>query len=174
MFLGRLARRIRAKVILLAAVAAMAAGLVSIPSGDAIWMVTLSTALFGALRSGERPSPIFWLLSITGALVTVGFAARGLDGPPGAGDKIFVLPDIAAAREIAESRASRDTIQRVGNRTTKMTFDEIQRLIDVLRARSEVRIIAGPDGSQRNEVVEPATADPAPGDLGDADAGGGD
>ncbi len=48
MFLGRLARRIRAKVILLAAVAAMAAGLVSIPSGAAIWMVTLSAALFGA------------------------------------------------------------------------------------------------------------------------------
>lgn len=48
MFLGRLARRIRAKVILLAAVAAMAVGLVSIPSGAAIWMVTLSAALFGA------------------------------------------------------------------------------------------------------------------------------
>lgn len=47
-FLGRLARRITAKFILLAAVAAMAAGLASIPSGDAIWMVTLSTALFGA------------------------------------------------------------------------------------------------------------------------------
>jgi len=48
MFLGRLARRVRAKTILLAAVAAMAAGLASIPSGDAIWMVTLSAALFGA------------------------------------------------------------------------------------------------------------------------------
>ena len=47
MFLGRLARRVRAKTILLAAVAAMAAGLASIPSGDAIWMVTLCAALFG-------------------------------------------------------------------------------------------------------------------------------
>ena len=48
MFLGRLARRIRPKIILLVGVAAMAAGLASIPSGGAVWMVTLSAALFGA------------------------------------------------------------------------------------------------------------------------------
>ncbi|MFP6689265.1 MAG: MFS transporter [Alphaproteobacteria bacterium] len=48
MFLGRLARRIRPKIILLVGVAAMAAGLASIPSGSAVWMVTLSAALFGA------------------------------------------------------------------------------------------------------------------------------
>ena len=48
MFLGRLARRIRSKFILLAGVTAMAAGLATIPSGTAIWMVALSAALFGA------------------------------------------------------------------------------------------------------------------------------
>ena len=48
MFLGRLARRIRSKYILLAGVTAMTAGLATIPSGSAIWMVTLSAALFGA------------------------------------------------------------------------------------------------------------------------------
>ena len=48
MFLGRLARRIRPKFILLVGVTAMAAGLATIPSGGAVWMITLSSALFGA------------------------------------------------------------------------------------------------------------------------------
>jgi drug/metabolite transporter (DMT)-like permease len=56
-------------------------------------LLPLATAIFGALRSGERPSPVFWLLSLCGALVTVAFAARGLDTQPGPGD-IFMLAAI--------------------------------------------------------------------------------
>lgn len=55
-----------------------------------VGLLPLATALFGALRSGERPSAVFWLLSICGALVTVGFAARGLETPPGAGDALML------------------------------------------------------------------------------------
>ncbi len=67
-----------------------------------VGLLPLSTALFGALRSGERPSPIFWLLSITGALVTVGFAARGLDGPPCAGDAFMLAAILLCGLGYAE------------------------------------------------------------------------
>ena len=70
-----------------------------------VGLLPLSTALFGALRSGERPSPIFWLLSITGALVTVGFAARGLDGPPGAGDAFMLAAILLCGLGYAEGAA---------------------------------------------------------------------
>ncbi|MCJ2069047.1 DMT family transporter [Methylobacterium sp. J-030] len=54
-----------------------------------VGLLPLATALFGALRSGERPSRTFWLLSICGALITVGFAARGLSSAPGPGDALM-------------------------------------------------------------------------------------
>ncbi|WP_082557711.1 DMT family transporter [Methylobacterium sp. Leaf361] len=67
-----------------------------------VGLLPLATALFGALRSGERPSPVFWLLSITGALVTVGFAARGLDGPPGPGDAFMLAAILLCGLGYAE------------------------------------------------------------------------
>ncbi len=47
-----------------------------------------------------------------------------------------------------------------------MTFDEIQRLIDVLGSRSEVRVVMGPDEAEPSEVVEPesVTGGGAPGE----------
>lgn len=67
-----------------------------------VGLLPLATALFGALRSGERPSPIFWLLSLVGALVTVGFAARGLDGPPGPGDALMLAAIVVCGLGYAE------------------------------------------------------------------------
>ncbi len=37
-------------------------------------LLPLSTALFGVLRGGERPSPAFWVFSVVGAAAVVGFA----------------------------------------------------------------------------------------------------
>lgn len=34
----------------------------------------LATAIFGVFRAGERPQPLFWLFSILGAAIVVGFA----------------------------------------------------------------------------------------------------
>jgi drug/metabolite transporter (DMT)-like permease len=65
-------------------------------------LLPLATALFGALRSGERPSTAFWLLSLLGALVTVGFAARGLDGPPGPGDAYMLAAIVVCGLGYAE------------------------------------------------------------------------
>lgn len=67
-----------------------------------VGLLPLSTALFGALRSGERPSPAFWVLSVLGALVTVGFAARGLDGPPGPGDAFMLAAILVCGLGYAE------------------------------------------------------------------------
>ena len=54
----------------------------------------------------------------------------GLDHPPGAGDKFYVLDDIADAREIASRRQHRDTESRVGNRTVKTSILQFQELME--------------------------------------------
>lgn len=40
-----------------------------------VGILPLVTAIFGILRGGERPKPLFWLFSITGSLLVVGYAA---------------------------------------------------------------------------------------------------
>jgi drug/metabolite transporter (DMT)-like permease len=43
-------------------------------------LLPLGTALFGVLRGGERPAPIFWLFALLGGLIIGGFAlSRGVD-----------------------------------------------------------------------------------------------
>ncbi|KPF51899.1 DMT family transporter [Rhizobium sp. AAP116] len=42
-----------------------------------IGLLPLSTALFGVLRAGERPSAVFWMFSVTGAALVAGFALSG-------------------------------------------------------------------------------------------------
>ncbi len=37
-------------------------------------LLPLTTAIFGALRGGERPRPAFWIFSVLGSLLVVGFA----------------------------------------------------------------------------------------------------
>ncbi|MET0439793.1 MAG: EamA family transporter, partial [Devosia sp.] len=39
-----------------------------------IGLLPLSTAIFGVLRGGERPKPIFWVFSILGSALVAGFA----------------------------------------------------------------------------------------------------
>ena len=42
-------------------------------------MLPLATAIFGVLRGGERPRAAFWIFSILGSLLVIGFAiAQGL------------------------------------------------------------------------------------------------
>jgi drug/metabolite transporter (DMT)-like permease len=45
-----------------------------------IGMLPLATALFGVLRAGERPRPVFWLFALAGTASVAGFAlAKGED-----------------------------------------------------------------------------------------------
>jgi translation initiation factor IF-2 len=51
----------------------------------------------------------------------------GLDVPPNAGDKFYVLDDIAQARELAERRAAQVRKSSLGAGTVKVTFEEFSR-----------------------------------------------
>ncbi len=39
-----------------------------------IGLLPLVTAMFGVVRGGERPRPVFWLFSIAGSMLVAGFA----------------------------------------------------------------------------------------------------
>ncbi|MCC9605002.1 translation initiation factor IF-2 [Blastopirellula sp. JC732] len=54
----------------------------------------------------------------------------GLDQAPGAGDKFYVLDDIAQAREIAGLRADRNRSESLGVHTVKISFDEFQKRLE--------------------------------------------
>ncbi|WP_326983509.1 DMT family transporter [Chryseobacterium sp. MYb264] len=46
-------------------------------------MLPMMTAIFGVMRGGERPHPIFWLFSIIGSALVVGFAVfQGISANP--------------------------------------------------------------------------------------------
>ncbi|MFT3947785.1 MAG: DMT family transporter [Agriterribacter sp.] len=48
-----------------------------------IGILPVATAIFGIIRGGERPRPIFWVFSIIGSLLVVGYAiAQGLTVSP--------------------------------------------------------------------------------------------
>lgn len=54
----------------------------------------------------------------------------GLDVAPGAGDKFFVVDDIAQARELAEQRKHLGRVEMVGGRTVETSLSEFQRLLE--------------------------------------------
>lgn len=54
----------------------------------------------------------------------------GLDVAPGAGDKFYVVDDIAKAREIAETRKHRGKVEQVGGRSVETSLDEFQKLLE--------------------------------------------
>ena len=56
-------------------------------------------------------------------------SVTGLDMPPEAGDKFYVLEDIAHAREIASQRANKSRVADLSGSTTMVSFDEFQKLL---------------------------------------------
>ncbi|WP_316838553.1 DMT family transporter [Pedobacter gandavensis] len=65
-------------------------------------LLPLSTAVFGVIRGGERPAPVFWLFSILGSLLVVGFAiSQGLAAAP-LGDILMLLAVILCGLGYAE------------------------------------------------------------------------
>ena len=73
-----------------------------------IGILPLATAIFGVIRGGERPRPMFWLFSVAGSLLVVGYAiAQGLGGSP-AGDVFMLLAILLCGLGYAEgARLSR-------------------------------------------------------------------
>jgi drug/metabolite transporter (DMT)-like permease len=65
-------------------------------------MLPLTTAIFGVMRGGERPRPAFWVFSILGSLLVVGFAvAQGLSASP-LGNMLMLLAIIVCGLGYAE------------------------------------------------------------------------
>ncbi|MBI1205267.1 MAG: EamA family transporter [Rhodopseudomonas sp.] len=73
-----------------------------------IGLLPLSTATFGVLRGGERPQPAFWLFSVLGSAVVVGFAlAQGMTAQP-MGDTLMLAAIVVCGCGYAEgARLSR-------------------------------------------------------------------
>ena len=67
-----------------------------------VGILPLVTALFGALRFGERPSVVFWIAALAGSALVVGFALWRGDGTLHWGDIALFAATVAAAMGYAE------------------------------------------------------------------------
>jgi drug/metabolite transporter (DMT)-like permease len=70
-----------------------------------IGLLPLATALFGVLRGGERPKPVFWLFSIAGGLSVAGFALSQSSGASLSGDLLMVAAVLVCGLGYAEGAA---------------------------------------------------------------------
>ena len=67
-----------------------------------IGLLPLATASFAVLRGGERPGPVFWLFSVMGSALVMGYAfAQGLSAAP-AGDLLMLLAVLVCGLGYAE------------------------------------------------------------------------
>ncbi|WP_426205366.1 DMT family transporter [Pseudomonas sp. TWP3-1] len=67
-----------------------------------VGLLPLTTAIFGVLRGGERPRPVFWIFSVLGSALVVGFAvSQGLSASP-TGDLLMLAAIIACGLGYAE------------------------------------------------------------------------
>ena len=65
-------------------------------------MLPLMTALFGVFRGGEKPHPIFWIFSVIGSALVIGYAAaQGISASP-VGDILMLLAVILCGMGYAE------------------------------------------------------------------------
>ncbi|MCL9657686.1 DMT family transporter [Pseudomonas protegens] len=65
-------------------------------------LLPLATAVFGVLRGGERPRPVFWLFSVLGSLLVMGYAlSQGLSASP-QGDLLMLLAVLVCGLGYAE------------------------------------------------------------------------
>src|SRR5690349_16706301 len=72
-----------------------------------VGLLPLATAVFGVLRGGERPRAAFWIFSVLGSLLVVGFAlSQGLSASP-QGDILMLLAILACGLGYAEGEIGR-------------------------------------------------------------------
>ncbi|BAM92897.1 inner membrane transport protein [Bradyrhizobium oligotrophicum S58] len=67
-----------------------------------IGLLPLSTAMFGVLRGGERPRPLFWLFAVLGAAAVSGFALSQDDAASPLGDLAMIAAVIVCGLGYAE------------------------------------------------------------------------
>ncbi|MCF5702025.1 DMT family transporter [Pseudomonas syringae] len=67
-----------------------------------VGLLPLATAIFGVLRGGERPRPVFWIFSVLGSALVVGYAvSQGLTASP-TGDLLMLAAILACGLGYAE------------------------------------------------------------------------
>lgn len=67
-----------------------------------VGILPVSTAVFGIILGGERPKPVFWIFSILGSLLVVGYALRqGISSSP-VGDILMLFSVILCGLGYAE------------------------------------------------------------------------
>lgn len=67
-----------------------------------IGLLPLATAVFGVLRGGERPRPVFWLFSGLGSAIVAGFALMREDAASSVGDLLMLAAIIVCGLGYAE------------------------------------------------------------------------
>ncbi|NLS02243.1 DMT family transporter [Rhizobium sp. P32RR-XVIII] len=67
-----------------------------------IGLLPLATAIFGVLRGGERPKPVFWLFSGLGSALVAGFALMHAEAASSVGDLLMLAAIIACGLGYAE------------------------------------------------------------------------
>lgn len=67
-----------------------------------IGLLPLATAVFGVLRAGERPKPLFWVFSCLGSATVVAFALSNDDAASLTGDLLMVAAVIVCGLGYAE------------------------------------------------------------------------
>lgn len=70
-----------------------------------IGLLPLMTALFGVLRGGERPRRAFWIFSLLGSLLVVGFALTQNAAASLSGDLLMLAAVIVCGLGYAEGRS---------------------------------------------------------------------
>jgi drug/metabolite transporter (DMT)-like permease len=70
-----------------------------------VGLLPLATAVFGVLRGGDRPKPLFWVFSILGAATVAGFALSGSGAGSLAGDLLMVAAVVLCGLGYAEGAA---------------------------------------------------------------------
>ena len=67
-----------------------------------VGLLPLATAIFGVLRGDERPRPVFWMFSVLGSALVVGYAiSQGLTASP-TGDLLMLAAIVACGLGYAE------------------------------------------------------------------------
>jgi drug/metabolite transporter (DMT)-like permease len=73
-----------------------------------IGLLPIATAIFGALRAGERPRPMFWVFSLIGATIVGGYAVRDGTDASLVGDGLMLAAIVVCGLGYAEgARLSR-------------------------------------------------------------------
>jgi drug/metabolite transporter (DMT)-like permease len=70
-----------------------------------IGLLPLSTAIFGVLRGGERPQPMFWLFAVLGSATVAGFALSNDGTASFTGDLLMVAAIVLCGLGYAEGAA---------------------------------------------------------------------